>query len=312
MTLTQTDIHDLAVPGLMLSNTWPESRRYEGETLRCLERALKESFFAAYQCVEVPYPQERQQIAATINAENLSLTYCLTRVLNERGLDLSARDSTLRTKSVQHTISSLDDVKQAGASNLHLISGPAPPDESQRSESLKCLEQSLFEIAQAARDYQLVVLVEPLDVNAHKKKTLGHTPEAIAVIKGVRDCGCPNVGLCLDTAHMYLNNEDPKQALAQAQDWVAEFHFCNCVTDVDSTLFGDQHLPIKPPGRLGIEQMAEIFAWGRQIGFFGRDNKPRVFCEVLTQSDQGPEATLTHCLCSLRTAWSESFKRPAS
>jgi hypothetical protein len=73
------ELTDVVRPGLMISNTEPESRKVQGRTLEVLEQAMELDFYGAYQTVEVPYSDERQRIAQAAKARNLSMTYCLTR-----------------------------------------------------------------------------------------------------------------------------------------------------------------------------------------------------------------------------------------
>jgi len=39
------ELLEVAKPGLMISQTWPDSREREGDTLRALETAMHEDFF---------------------------------------------------------------------------------------------------------------------------------------------------------------------------------------------------------------------------------------------------------------------------
>ena len=60
------DLHDVARPGIMVSQTWPRSRETEGATLGAIEAVLREDHFAAPQTVEVPYSSERKKIARIV------------------------------------------------------------------------------------------------------------------------------------------------------------------------------------------------------------------------------------------------------
>jgi sugar phosphate isomerase/epimerase len=294
---------DVAKPGLMVSQTWPQSREREGETLRAVETALSEGFFRALQTVEVPYPQERKKIASVIRAHGVVLTYCLTRVLNENGLNLSSLDEQLRQKSVRHAVLCLEHAREIGAQSVHIVSGPAPEEYDDRPKALARLSQSLVELSHsAAIEPGLKIIIEPLDIRVHKKGTLGLVNEAIELADELRILNC-DLQLCLDTAHLILNDEDPLTALQSAHDRTAELHFCNCVTDKGHRLYGDHHIRFGKPGRLDLSGIAAIMAGAMRCNFFSRGNRPGVFCEVLKRPEDESIEVMHYCRKTLESAW---------
>lgn len=299
---SMNQLSDITKPGLMISQAWPNSPESEGETLRVLETALETEFFQAFQTVQVPYPAERQRIARIVEEKGLVMTYCFARVLNKKNLNLSARNEELRKASVREIISRLDEAREMRATFIALISGPSPGGQVERKEALLRLRESVAAICEAAAvEPKLTVVLEPLDIKAHKKGTLGFTKEAADLVREVRKT-CKNIGLCLDTAHMNLNGEDPIQSLQLAQEYVVEFHFCNCVVDPGKPLYGDFHIPFGPPGILDVRGMAHILAEGHKMGFFTERIRPGVFCEVLNKSDD-LVGNIRYCQESLQKAW---------
>ena len=109
--------------------------------------------------------------------------------------------------------------------------------------------------------------------------------------------------LCLDTAHMLLNGEDPMDALAFAQPYVAEFHYCNCVTDASHPLFGDRHLHFGSPGVVDVETISRFMQRSVDIAFFGPEARPRIYCEVLKRDQDDPLQVMRHCRDALERAW---------
>ena len=60
-------------------------------------------------------------------------------------------------------------------------------DPALRPEALQRLAESLHAICEAAAAQPAVgIMVEPLDVTAHKKQALGYTPEAVSLADGLR------------------------------------------------------------------------------------------------------------------------------
>ena len=77
-------LHEVAKPGLMISQTWPTSRDKEGETLKAFETALSQDFFTSFHTVEVPYAGEKKQITRKFAGNGFAYDYRVARVLNEK------------------------------------------------------------------------------------------------------------------------------------------------------------------------------------------------------------------------------------
>jgi sugar phosphate isomerase/epimerase len=253
--------------------------------------------------VDIPFPAERQAVRRVLHGAGHPHTYTFTRVLAEQGLNLSSLDARVRKRSVQVMAGRLEDAVECGASSVTVISGPRPQASDQRADALKGLEEALGELSGAAGAAGLSLVIEPLDCEAHKRNTLGTTPEAVAMCDRLRAAGRP-VQLCVDTAHLLLNSEDIPGAVTAARPHLLEFHFCNAVTDPSHPLFGDRHLPFGAPGRVGLPEVAR---WMRELaamGFLSHETRPRVFCEVMASEVIGALEVVAHCEQSLREAWS--------
>jgi sugar phosphate isomerase/epimerase len=297
------ELKDFVVPGVLISQVWPTSRETEGATLAAIGKVLDDGFYEAFQTVEVPYADERKEIARVLSERGYPLTYCIARVLNESGSNLSDLDAANREKSYQRAIAALQDAREIGARFFTVVSGRGPADPSRRPEALEGLADSMSQICRAAReDSELEIVIEPLDYAAHKKAALGTAEEALILCDRVREDGS-ELRLCLDTAHMYLNDEDPVAQVQKAGDRMREFHFCNCVTEPGHELFGDRHLRFDQPGRVNVETMARTLSDLLERGLLNEDRKTHVFCEVLTTGDRAPEDTLAHGKETLLAAW---------
>ncbi|MCC5807340.1 MAG: sugar phosphate isomerase/epimerase [Opitutales bacterium] len=294
---------EVARPGVMISNAWPNSREKEGATLAAIESVFGETdYFEALQVVDVPFASERCSIAALVRDRKLPMTYTLTRVFAENGLNLSDLDPGNRERSWRAVIDRFDEAEEAGAGTVGVVSGARPADEERREEALRALEDSLDNIAGAVAQRPLKVLIEPLDYEAHKRCTLGKTVEAVEICRHIaaRDRA---LGLCLDTAHMILNGEDIIEAVETAREFIQEFHFCNCVTDRGHPLFGDRHLPFGSPGLVNTGLIAQKMASMRRMGFLNPRDRPRVLCEVILNNEMTSMEIVRHCQETLQAAW---------
>lgn len=298
---------DVARPGAILSNAWPNARSVEGGTLHAIEQCLtKWPFFQAVQTLDVPYPAERRAIGRVLAGRRLPWSYTLTRLLAEHKLNLSSLDPAERLRAVALVRKCFDDALEAGTPIIAFIPGARPAEPGRRREALDALTRSLEELAEAARSVpELVLLIEPLDYEAHKRNTLGTAAEAVAICRRLADRQL-RLSLCLDTSHLILNEEDPVAAAELAAPYMPEFHFCNPVLDRASPLYGDQHPPFGPPGVVDVDRVAAIMAGLWRVGFLHPARRPRIFAEVLKPAHLDSPATMDHCLGVLSEGWARA------
>jgi sugar phosphate isomerase/epimerase len=290
-------LSDVVRPGLMVPHLAPDSRGREGETLRLLEAGMAAEFFQAFMVLDCPCRVERRQIASACAAEDAALTYCLVRALNERGLNLSALDEPARQAAVDEVVARLDEAQELAAALVQIISGPAPDDPALRGEALRHLADSVDAICQAAGP-ALAISIEPLDVGANKRQTLGYTNEALELAEAV-----DGLAISLDTSHMLLNGENITEALEAAGDRLGEFHICNCATDPASPFYGDLHvLALGPPGRLTVGDAADILAFGVERGVFTPERRIGLFYEVTNEMGDAA-AAVEHNRQTLLAIW---------
>jgi sugar phosphate isomerase/epimerase len=295
-----TALSDVVRPGLMTAHLAPDSRGREGETLRLLEAGMAADLFQAFMVLDCPYPAERRQIAAACAAEGATLTFCLVRALNEKGLNLSALDKSARQAAVDEVVARLDEARELEAARVQVISGPAPDDPALRGAALKHLGDSMAAICDAAGP-ALTITIEPLDVGANKRQTLGYTSEAMELADAL-----DNLALCLDTSHMLLNGENITEALEAAGDRLGEFHTCNCATDPASPFYGDLHtLPLGPPGRLTVDDAGDILAMGIEDGIFTPERRIGLFYEVTNETGD-VAAAIEHNCQTLLAIWEKA------
>jgi sugar phosphate isomerase/epimerase len=296
----------VAQPGVVISNAWPQSRGTEGATLRAIEEVLAaHPFFEAFQTVDVPYPSERRQIRRLLGDQGRPHTYTLTRVLGEQKVSLSSLDPVNRQRAVDTVITQFEHAAEAGANTVAIISGPRPAEPHLRAQALASLEDSLTQLASVITRYPgMDLLIEPLDYEADKRNTLGSTPEAVTICRRLAARQLRLV-LCIDTAHLILNNEDTVGAVALARDFITEFHFCNPVTDRASAVYGDRHIPFGPPGAVGIEEITTFMAGLHREGYLVPAVRPRVYCEVMQAAPMTPMDVVRHCEDSLLAAWAK-------
>ncbi|MFC0273384.1 sugar phosphate isomerase/epimerase family protein [Metabacillus herbersteinensis] len=267
----------LFLPTLLISEVYHPYCLEKGSTANLIEKLAEDGF---YRAVEIGYgydPQERKQILTSAEKNNLIVTQWLTSLINEKNLDVSAIEPQKRRESVKQIKESLYAAAECGASNIAFISGPDPGVQL-RKDAAESFYQTLSEICEEATQYNMKVLVEPLDREAHKKRFLGPTSEAVSLFARVRE-SYPNVGFAFDTAHAALNGENIYEALELAKPYINQLHFSNAVLDVEHELYGDHHMPIGRPGFLDSETISSIL-WKVEELEIQADQGLRVSIEV--------------------------------
>ena len=294
--MNTAELHEIATPTCMISQHWPSSREKEGDTLAAIQWVLQDQFFRGFQTVEVPYAAERKAIADLLAPDNLYLDYCVARVLNENDGNLSSLDEQQRGRSVRMVCGQMADAREAGAAALSLVPGKRPADWSLRAQSLKMLQQSMTEVCTYAAEHypDLNILLEPLDVKADKKHSFGYVQDALELSGVLQERGL-TLFINVDTAHCWLNGEDPLAMLQAVQPLAKEFHFCNCVTDPADPLYGDRHMAFGRPGQMTPTALTQMLASLQENGFLNQQDKPYLLLEVIRPPSEDSKAHVLNC-----------------
>ena len=101
----------------------------------------------------------------------------------------------------------------------------------------------------------------------------------------------------------FLNGEEICSSLSNLQEYIKEFHFCNCVLDKTHPLFGDRHIPFGNPGVIDLPELSRVMKYAVDTGFFNSMTRPLVLCEVLNNFTEDHEKLLDYCRDSLTGAW---------
>ena len=102
-----------------------------------------------------------------------------------------------------------------------------------------------------------------------------------------------------------LNSEDLQASLSASQPFITNIHFSNAVLDREHPDFGDQHLPIGPPGLVTLDEMAQVLRSIIDSEVFA-DNPPCVAVEICTTPGVDPLATWQLSKQTLQEAWNKA------
>lgn len=244
------------IPSLLVTQVYYPYSEEKNTTAKILQKVAEDGFYEAIE-IDCHYEEEeRKRIAELVKENGWMVTQWLTSLIDKEQLDLSSLNETVRNNSVEVITRMFSKAQNMGVHNVAFISGPSPGDDL-RQEALEKFYKSLVEICRQAEMYELNVLIEPLDYQAHKRKALGTTDETIELIKRVRE-EFSNIYFAFDTAHAALNDENLSQSVVKALPWMDQIHLSNAVLDSNHDLYGDHHMAVGEPGFLNAEVIREI------------------------------------------------------
>jgi sugar phosphate isomerase/epimerase len=265
------------LPSLLIPEIYNPVMNQIGFVPSLIERLGQEGFYRSFEISDGYDTEDRIRIRKAAQANNLTITQWLTFFIYKNNLDVTSLDSKLRLESVKQIKESLYLAAECGASNVAFIPGPDPGIHL-REQAFEGFYEGLCDICEEASKFNLKVLVEPLDREAHKKRLLGPTSDAVDLISRVEK-QFPNIGIAFDTAHAALNGEDIFQAMEIAGSQIHQIHFSNAVLNDNHPLFGDHHMPIGEPGFLTSEKIASIIQKADELGIQAEDGL-RIAIEV--------------------------------
>lgn len=268
---------DVALPGAIVTQLFPNAHLSVGGVTRALETIAAEEYFGASLIPPVSDAGERAAVAEFTAEVRLRPTYCLIPIMGDLGLSLSALDEGARAQAVDSVRRLADDAREAGAPRIMVGSGPAPASAADRQAALTALRTSFEELAPVVAP-DLTIVIEPLDVLIHKKQTLGYTSEAVEFSKAVAKTG-DIMTLCLDTAHITLNDEDVDEAIAAGEPYSSVLHFCNAIQVQGHPMYGDHHPALGAPGYLDVPEIARIMVGAVRSGLLAEGRNTEVCVE---------------------------------
>ncbi|WP_080875999.1 sugar phosphate isomerase/epimerase family protein [Oceanobacillus timonensis] len=264
------------IPSLLIPEVFHPFKREKGFTADVIENMVMDNFYKSIELGDGFDKTERKRILELTEKNNLIVTQWLTFLIEENKLDISSLDSNLRLKTVNKIKDSLYTSAEIGTKNIAIVTGEDPGVE-HWADGIEGLYESLCEIAETAKEYEINLLIEPLDRFAHKKRIIGTTDETITLLNRVREKH-DNVGIAFDTAHAALNGEDILESLEKGRSLIHQIHFSNAILDSNSNLYGDFHMEIGTPGFLTIEKISSILRKVEELRI--QENGLRVAVEV--------------------------------
>ncbi len=203
-----------------------------------------------------------------------------------------------RKRSVREIKRLVDEALFLGARIFQMIGGQ-DPGANKREDARKYFVESLCEICQYAScsmpGQEMIISIENLDREIHKKFLIGPTSEAVEIIQTVKK-DFANIGLTLDLAHLPLLGESFEDAVIAAKEHLVHIHLGNCILrNSKHPPYGDKHPPLGiEEGEIGIRELTQFLRILTKVGFFEsiHSNRPIVSFEIQPTDNQLPEIVL--------------------
>ena len=243
--------------------SFPQVIAGTGPVVETMERVLSDEFFTAIEITWIEDEAVKQRVAELLGYAGVRVVFAGGPPYAMQGIHLSALGEGERRQSLDKAQRLVDDAYLLGA-ELHLItSGPdvAPQDRERAKGYLIESMVALSEYAQAqASDRRVVLSLEPIDRDVHRKGLLGPTVESVEVLREVRGQG-GEVWLTLDQSHLAQLREVAEDSIALARGFHVHMHLANCLLgDRESPIYGDEHPRFGVPGgEHDVEDVGALF-----------------------------------------------------
>lgn len=214
----------------------------EGRMVGVLEKAVD---FGFYKGVELPIyfdKVNRKKVREIVEANKLFSSTFVTPYVKDQKLSLADLDEGRRRKAVDLVIMLSDMAAETGYSHLGIPSGddPAPV---LRGLAKCALAESIAEIADHLKQYNINMTIEPLDRYTFKKQLIGPMEENVVWFEPIHK-EHPNTFIHWDSAHETLGGIDLMHSLELASPFLGQFHLCDCIADPGHPCFGDLHMHV--------------------------------------------------------------------
>ena len=204
----------------------------------------------------VTHPRVRAtEVAVVLRAFDITPVTLHAPFLN---LDLASVDEGVRASSVVSAVRSVEFCRHLPCPQLvlHVSASPGVKGETARGAAWRSTVESLEEITAHASRKGVTILLENMVIHSGYLRVGSTVQELLELVRRFQDRG---VGLCIDTGHSLLNQQDPSEDIRRAGCHLRSLH----INDNDGTT--DSHLV---PGRGRIEWPA-VHAALQEIQYSG-------------------------------------------
>ncbi len=299
---------DVCTLSLVHFMAYPEMQSGEGDFASTIHHLADLDFFGALEMGSINNPKERAAVLQAASEHNLKLAVGAQPLILGQNLNLNTLDPQTRLDAINKIQTAIDHAAEIGAESFVILSGKDPGAE-QRQEAYKSLEESIYTLAEHARQYTMRIVLEVFDRSVDKKALVGPSVEAAPLARKIR-LRYPDFGLLYDMGHMPLLDETPTEALLTLKGLLAEVHLGNCVLTPSAIAYGDKHPRFGFAG--GVNDTPELVTFLQALlstGYLSKDPssavRPWVGFEIRPQANETTAFILENIMETWNNAWEQ-------
>lgn len=298
--------------GISPTMLFPIAFDNELEHLAAFETCCKFSEYEAFDTFLPHNPKIRNLEIEKLKKYNKTLNYNTPVIFQLDGEFNPCSDNpTYRNNAISEMKKHIDYAVEADAALL-VITGCADKGPERRAELFERYKTFFLEASLYAKQFNLPVLIEPIEREVFKKIILGPTIECAAFIKEMQQKGATNAHLMLDTAHLPLMKEDFSSALQTSLEVGLEhIHLGDAVKDPSSSYYGHTHPPLGiHEGVFDVEEVEDQFYELFQSGYISKtptDTPISISLEMRPYPGVSPETSARFAYEKVHTAFTNAF-----
>ena len=265
-------VNDYFKFGISVALLYPEAFQDQYRHLAAFAKTARLNGFDALEAFLPDDDRIRQTEIAILRDEGKSLNYNLPGDLQ---LDGAYNPGSLNPEYRQNAIDlakrHLDYAAEAGCKIVAVTSGPDLPEK--RVQILAYFCEFMTELADYAQQYEMMLVLEPVERGRFKNLLLGPTKETVDCVLSLKNKGKSNVKMLVDTAHIPLMGENQMDALTLSlQAGIGHVHLGNSVIrNPQSKFYGHFHPPIGVhDGEYDLDDVSRFLAGLIECGYIPR------------------------------------------
>lgn len=244
-------LKDKFYPSLLASECFYPYIKNEDILLDAIEKMLDEGYYRRVEAGTFHSGKQRARLSHIVERYHIGYTQWITNDIAALGLNPASVDKEIRQKTIGKMMELVDMAAESGADRIAMVSGP-DPGERLREEARQGLKEVLQSVLDRMETYpHMVLLLEPLDREAHKMHLIGPSDEAVR-LAALADDGRKRCLLSWDSAHTVLNGECLGESLRVSAPCLGHIHLANAVLDLEQSGYGDWHMRMGRPGFLDV------------------------------------------------------------
>lgn len=273
---------------LLVSNILDPLTHEDQELQKVYQKIAQENKYNGLETRLIKSEETRLLFNKLFKELNWNVVLWLTGDMGRMSLNLSSLDDNLREKSLEKTYKLIDLASEHHCQKVGIGSGKIE-NTHRHEEHLVLFVESLERIMNYIdyKEYDLDIIVEPLDQFAHKKNVVGTLETCKKLLKQLEDNNWlenQRFTLCWDSAHVALNENDFRESLKYLAPYISRIHFSDAMTDKNNPEYGDNHRPFDDLGLMNVSTAKEIIEIFNS--YKNQSKKIFVACEVRTKNKE--------------------------